>query len=198
MENKTVKVWDLPIRFFHWSIALAFTIAWITSESESYRDIHFLSGYFLMSMMSLRIIYGFIGSKYAKFNNFIKPSNIIPYIKNIKTTHYLGHNPIGALGVLFLIFGILATTIVGHYLSYEEKEILEELHEFLASATLTVVFIHILGVIISSKIHKENLPKSMITGNKQTTEKEAESVKSRPILAIIGLAISIAFAFYMK
>lgn len=197
METKIVKVWDLPVRFFHWSIVLAFATAWITSESEVYRNIHFFSGYFLISMMTLRIIYGFVGSKYAKFNNFVRPTEIVSYIKNIKTKHYLGHNPIGALGVLFLIFGTLTTAIVGHFLSYDETEFLEEAHEVLASATLTVVVIHVLGVIASSKIHKENLPKSMVTGNKETTDLQAESVKNRVLLAIFALGASIAFALYV-
>lgn len=198
MEKKIVRVWDLPVRFFHWTIAIAFAVAWLTSESEAYRNIHFLSGYYLISMVTLRIIYGFFGSKYAKFSDFVQPTKIFSYIKNIKTSHYLGHNPIGALGVLFLMFGTLATAIVGHYLSYEETELLEEAHEILATATLVVVGIHVLGVLVSSKIHKENLPKSMITGNKETEIADAISVSNRPILAIIAIIISVAFSFYMK
>ncbi len=197
LEKKIVKVWDLPIRLFHWTIAVAFAVAWLTSESEEFRNIHFFSGYFLIAMVSLRIIYGFVGSKYARFSDFVQPLKIWDYIKNIKTQHYLGHNPIGALGVIFLMFGTLATAIVGHYLSYEETELLEEAHEILATASLTVVVIHILGVLVSSHLHKENLPKSMITGNKKTTDQTAVSVGNRAILAIFAVASSVAFALYM-
>ncbi len=197
LEKKNIRVWDLPVRLFHWTIAVAFAFAWLTSESEEFRNIHFFSGYYLIAMVSLRIIYGFVGSKYARFSDFVQPWKIWGYIKNIKTQHYLGHNPIGALGVLFLIFGTLATSIVGHYLSFGETELLEEAHEILATATLVVVGIHVLGVILSSKIHKENLPKSMVTGNKETTEQNAVSVGNRSILAILAFVASVAFALYM-
>lgn len=80
----------------------------------------------------------------------------------------------------------------------ETYDKIEEAHEILATATLAVVGIHVLGVFISSKIHKENLPKSMITGNKETEILDAVSVSNKPILAILAIMVSIIFAFYMK
>jgi len=199
-----IKVWDIFIRIFHWSLVLLFTLAYLTGEEETSWHAYF--GYAIGILLILRFIWGFIGTQYARFGNFIySPSTVIAYLKSLlsgKPKHYLGHNPAGATMVFALLFMLSMTTFSGlkAYAAEgygplainidvtliavaladddddnddkgwrkegKEDEFWEEIHEFTANFTLLLVFMHILGVIVSSKLHKENLVKAMITGKK--------------------------------
>lgn len=167
-----VRVWDLPTRVFHWSLAASFAGAWLTAESERWRDIHVALGYTLAGLIAFRMVWGVVGSRYARFSGFVfPPSRVVGYLKSLLTgtpEHHLGHNPAGALA----IFGLLLLGVVvaaSGYANYQELggEWLEELHEGAANAMLGLVFIHLAGVVVSSFLHRENLVRSMITGWKQ-------------------------------
>lgn len=167
-----VRVWDLPTRVFHWSLAASFAGAWLTAESERWRDIHVALGYTLAGLITFRLVWGVVGSRYARFAGFVfPPSRVVGYLKSLLSgspEHHLGHNPAGALA----IFGLLTLGIVvaaSGYASYQELggEWLEDLHEGAANAMLGLVFIHLAGVVVSSVLHRENLVRSMITGWKR-------------------------------
>ncbi len=191
-----IKVWDPVVRFFHWSLVSAFLIAYITEEDLLL--VHTWAGYLIAGLLVIRIIWGFIGTHYARFSDFVhSPSTIIQFLKNtlaLRAKRYLGHNPAGGAMVMLLIFSLLATTISGILLLGAEEQAgpvahwftqaggfwgkaLEELHEFFANFTLLLVFIHIAGVIVESLIHKENLVSAMLNGFKSAdTQAHEESL----------------------
>ena len=203
MKNKMEKilVWDLPVRFFHWSLALSFAVAYLSSESERWQLVHITSGYVLVALIVFRLIWGFTGSRYARFSEFVRgPGAIKDYLLGLlrlRPPHYTGHNPAGAVAVLALLSLGLVTAASG-WANFNEigGKLLEELHEGAASIMLTVVGIHVAAVLLTSLLHRENLVASMIHGFKQG---RANLGISRPywgvalaVLALIGGTIFIA------
>jgi cytochrome b len=112
---KTVKVWDIFIRVFHWSLVASIIIQIITAES--FKKVHVNVGYFIIILFLTRLVWGFIGSKHARFADFIYPPHeIFGYLKGIlkgNPKHYVGHNPAGGAMVFTMLFFLLLTTMAG-------------------------------------------------------------------------------------
>lgn len=192
-----ILVWDVPTRVFHWLLALSFTGAFVTAESERYRDIHVVLGYTLLGLIAFRLLWGFLGTRYARFSSFLfRPGEIVAYTLSLlkgKATHYVGHNPVGSVAIWLLLTLGIASGVTG-VLLFEDigGDVLEELHELLANTMLLVVFVHIAGVVVSSVLHRENLVRSMITGFKAAQPGEGIHRSYRWLGAII-LAAVVAF-----
>lgn len=167
-----IRVWDLPTRIFHWTLALSFAGAWLTSESERLQSLHLMLGYTFAGLIGFRLVWGLVGSRYARFASFLfGPAQVKSYLKSLlrnKPEHHLGHNPAGALAI-FLMLGLALAVIASGLAAYQDigGESLEELHEGFAVAMLVVVLIHIAGVAVSSVLHRENLVRAMLTGWKR-------------------------------
>ncbi len=114
MKNE-VKVWDPLIRIFHWGLVLFFTIAYLTGEDES--DLHIYAGYTVLGLISFRLLWGFTGTKYARFSDFVKsPSTIIDYARNLfkgSAKHYLGHNPLGGAMIVTMLISLFMLSYTG-------------------------------------------------------------------------------------
>jgi cytochrome b len=171
-ETTAVRVWDLPTRIFHWSLVASFATAFITSESERLRDIHVIAGYVLAGLIAFRLLWGFVGGAYSRFADFLPtPGKVIDYLKSLlagRPQHYVGHNPAGAVAIfLLLAFGV--TAAASGWATYNEigGHFTEDLHETAANGMMTIVGIHVAGVIVSSWLHRENLVRAMITGWKK-------------------------------
>jgi len=183
--NKEIKVWDLLIRLFHWSLVMAFIIAY--ASEDDFMLIHSYAGYTIMGLLLIRVVWGVIGTKYARFSDFVRPPReALNYIKDtahFKAKRYLGHNPAGGLMIIALLLSLLLTTLTGlgaygvegsgplaswfSGIGHFGKEAFEEVHEFFANFTLFLIIIHIAGVILGSISHGENLVRAMFTGTKQ-------------------------------
>ena len=192
-----ILVWDLPTRVFHWLLALSFLGAFVTAESERYRDIHVVLGYTLLCLLAFRLLWGFIGTRYAQFRSFLfKPGEMVAYSASLlkrKPAHYLGHNPLGSLAIWLLLALGISTGVTGVMLFQDiGGDAVEELHEALANGMLAVVLIHIAGVVVSSVLHRENLVRSMITGFKSGKPQEGIH-RSYRWLGVIMLAAVVAF-----
>ena len=111
----SVKVWDPLVRIFHWSLVAAFAIAWLTGDEES--RLHELAGYAVIGLVLVRIVWGFVGTRYARFSDFVyRPATVVGYAREMlsgKPKHYLGHNPLGGMMVLALLVSLLAAGITG-------------------------------------------------------------------------------------
>ncbi len=193
MSNSKILVWDIPTRLFHWLLAISFAVAYVTAEEEGLQSIHITAGYTLAGLLVFRLLWGFIGSRYARFSEFLySPAQIVSYIKNLHTAprHYLGHNPLGSVAV-FLLLGLGALTAATGYFLYESgAEWLEETHELAANGMLALVCLHIAGVFFSSRIHGENLARAMVTGMKSGTATDSISSKHLLIGGVILLAVA--------
>ena len=169
--TERVLVWDVPTRVFHWLLAGSFAGAFLTADSERLRDLHVLLGYTMLGLIGFRLVWGLIGTRYARFRSFLfSPREMVDYLRSLLTRspgRYLGHNPAGSL-VIFLLLAlgiVIGASGLGVYNDWGGGW-LEELHEGAAFAMLGLVCIHIAGVLVSSLLHRENLVRAMITGRK--------------------------------
>ncbi len=171
MTRSRILVWDAPTRVFHWVLALSFVGAFVTADSERLRDVHVVLGYTVFVLIAFRLIWGIVGTRYARFTSFaFGPRAVVAYLKSLLTLrpqHFLGHNPAGSIAIYALLALGLLSGLTG-YAHYNALggEWLEDLHEGLANAMLAVVFLHIAGVVVSSLLHRENLARAMVTGYK--------------------------------
>lgn len=115
-DTSSIKVWDISIRLFHWALVAFFVIAYITGEIET-ETLHAWAGYVIIALLAYRIVWGLIGSRHARFSDFIySPAEIIAHLKSLPARHpkrYLGHNPAGGLMVILLLLGLMATSWTG-------------------------------------------------------------------------------------
>jgi cytochrome b len=171
-NRATVLVWDLPLRVFHWLLAGSFVGAFLTAESERWRDVHAVLGYTILAMVVFRLLWGVFGTRYARFGALPwNPRRALAYLKSLfagRPEHYVGHNPAGSLAIYALLALAAATALTGlATLAEVGGEWLAELHEGFANVMLTVVIVHIAGVVVGSLAHRENLAAAMLTGRKQ-------------------------------
>ncbi|MFK5986734.1 MAG: cytochrome b/b6 domain-containing protein [Pseudomonadota bacterium] len=185
-----IKIWDPWVRLFHWSLVLAFLVAYFTEDN--FLKLHSYAGYSIILLLLMRIVWGIIGTKHARFADFIySPAHIIQFIKEtlaFKAKRYIGHNPAGGAMILILIISLILCILTGLAVYGAEEQagpmaewfvqnsgfwgnIFEELHEFCANFIVFLILIHILGVIFESFVHQENLIKSMLTGKKHMEKK---------------------------
>jgi cytochrome b len=171
MSQRKILVWDLPTRVFHWLLVVSFAGAFLTADSERSRNLHVLFGATLLILIAFRLVWGVIGTRYARFSSFAYgPRAVLRYLRSVATLdgmRYLGHTPAGSWAIwLMLGLGILVG-ISGYAAHTDGPEWLEEAHEGLAWAMLGVVAVHVAGVALSSVLHRENLTAAMISGRKR-------------------------------
>lgn len=192
-KKSKILVWDAPVRVFHWLMVLSFAGAYLTSDGERWRLVHVTLGYTMGGLIAFRILWGLVGTRYARFSSFVRaPSSVIRYLKSMLNgtpEHHIGHNPAGAVAIVMLILlgAVLVTTGWSIY-NDVGGEWLEELHEVAGNLMLLVVGVHIAGVMVASWLHHENLARSMVTGMKEGTASEGIRRPWRPLAAVIVVA----------
>ena len=182
-----VRVWDPFVRAFHWSLVLTFCVAYLSGDNI--RSLHVYAGYVIGGLIALRIVWGIIGPRHARFTDFVhRPKVVADYVKSVaygSARRYLGHNPAGGAMIVTLLV-MLAVTIVFGALTYATVKnpggpflvllqgsprwlgkLFKEVHEVFANGTLALVLVHITGVVVESLLHEENLVRAMITGMKR-------------------------------
>jgi len=201
MEKQEVVVWDLGVRVFHWSLVALFTFSYLSGDELE--TLHAYSGYAIIGLLVFRLIWGFVGSKHARFADFVRgPREAIDYLKSMRAgrpRRYLGHNPAGGAMIVLLLVGLSLLTFTGlmayaeeghgplagadvslisnAYADHDEDEggkkgekkdeFWEEVHEFTGNFLLVLIFLHVAGVGVSSRLHREPLVKAMISGKKE-------------------------------
>lgn len=185
-EVEEVTVWCLPLRLFHWALALGGLAAFISGEVHA-AELHAWIGYVLVGLLCVRLYMGFRGNEHARFQSFLfPPGETLAYARSMlrgRPRHYLGHNPAGAL-MVFALLGLLAMlfatglltlgaidfdgplVFIANRVSDETGYAMHHLHGLLAHAALAAVGLHLAGVIVGSIQHRENLVRAMITGKK--------------------------------
>lgn len=175
---KTVKVWDPFVRVFHWSLVALFIAAYATGEK--WESAHIAIGYAIAGLLALRIIWGLVGSRHARFTDFVRgPRAVAAYLRDVvqlKAPRYLGHNPAGGAMIVALSLSLGFTCLTGYMMTMKAfwgAKWIEEVHEVFAHGTVGLIALHVLGVLASSLLHGENLVRSMFTGHKRALDRDA-------------------------
>ena len=178
-----VYVWDPFVRLFHWTLVVAFTVAYLTEDPLI---VHVWAGYVVGMLLVVRVVWGFLGSPHARFSDFLfTPAVTLRYVRNLvlfrSDERHLGHSPGGGYMVILLLAFLAATVVTGLIVyggeqqagplagmfTEETGEAVEEWHELFANITLALIFIHIAAVILASFAYRENLVRAMVTGYKR-------------------------------
>ncbi len=187
---KKIRVWDLPTRLFHWVLVLLVVTSVVTQQiGGNAMEWHFFSGYSILTLLLFRLVWGLIGSRYARFKDFLySPAAIIAYLKAGSATtgrSSLGHNPVGSLSVLALLGILLAQAMTGlfanddiasegplvRYISKDRSDWLTWLHADIFSLFIYgLVGLHVAAIAYYYFGRKENLVKPMLTGNKEIAQ----------------------------
>lgn len=194
-DSKTkILVWDAPVRVFHWLLVLSFAGAYLTAQSERWRLVHVSLGYTLGGLVAFRILWGLMGTRYARFGSFVRgPSAVMRYVRSLlsgRPEHHAGHNPAGAVAIMLLLLLSIATVASGWAIDNNlGGHLLEELHEGASNFMLAVVDVHVAGVALASWLHRENLVLSMVNGKKEGAPHEGIGWAWRPLALLLVAAV---------
>ena len=190
-----VLVWDAPVRVFHWLIVATFAGAYLTAESEHWRLLHVTLGYTMAGLVVFRILWGLVGTRYARFSDFLRgPATVAQYVRATlrgQPQHFTGHNPAGAVSIVALLVLALVISASG-WAIFNDKggDWLSQLHAGATSVMLIVVAVHVAGVLLASWMHHENLVGSMVTGRKPGNPQDSVRSAWRSVAVLMLLAVS--------
>lgn len=216
---KSIKVWDLPTRVFHWSLVALVLIAYFSGEGRPYGLpywIHIVSGYAVGLLVAFRLVWGLFGGEHARFGAFVRGwAAVKDHARSIVRLSPLrtpGHNPIGGwmivlmLVMLFLIVvtGLLAQDKTGGtgpltgLIPRQFMYMIGDFHSFLGGAILVVAGVHVAGVIVESVLNRENLVRAMVTGEKPAETPDARNARAAPLWrAAVLVVLLVAAGGYM-
>jgi cytochrome b len=207
--RRRVRVWDLPVRLFHWALVLLVVSQIVTvSIGGNAMDYHVLGGYAILTLVVFRIIWGFLGTPTARFANFLRgPRTALRYAKSLASAapeRASGHNPLGGWSVMAMLVSMLIQAISGlfadddimttgplwKYVSDDTAGVFNAIHETNAAVLLTLICIHLAAILFYLLRKKENLVKPMFTGNKSLPDNTAQSL--RPLQGTLRALIILA------
>ena len=208
-ENR-VRVWDLPTRLFHWCLVASVSFALYTGllGPKSWIGLHMYAGYLVGGLLIFRGIWAFFGSEYSRLASFAyAPRQVIIHLRGLlklRTAHYLGHNPSGAM-MIFALFGLLSLLVatgflvqggvekqgpLAAFLSYAAGLNARHIHKAFALLLLGLIGLHLAGVFVGSRLMKEPLVRPMVTGWKPgfpvSSPRPARPLQAALLLASIG------------
>jgi cytochrome b len=191
---RPVLVWDWPVRVFHWLMVLSFAGAYLTAENERWRLLHLTLGYTMAGLVVFRLVWGWVGTHHARFANFVRgPSAVVRHVRELLSRQHaapVGHNPAGAWAILGMLALTLAVAATGWATINElGGEWLADGHEVVANLMLTLVVVHIGGVVVSSWLQRENLVRAMITGYKAGRLVDGVQGSWRSVAVMLLLAV---------
>lgn len=189
-----VRVWDLPTRLFHWTLAVAVVVSYVTSGEEGTPFVvHTISGYVVALLLVFRLIWGFVGSAHSRFSDFVYSGRSVKdYARRLlqfDPPRFVGHNPLGGWMVILMLV-VLAGTVVSGLLSGDDDggagillplvaapggEGLKEVHEVFGNAIVVLAGIHVLAVFADWLLTGDNLVMAMITGRKRLDDADADN-----------------------
>lgn len=216
--SEKVLIWDLPTRICHWLLAVSIVYSWYCVEIAEDMEQHFWSGYTILTLILFRIIWGFVGSRHARFESFFFPiKEIVSYAKKLTkrntSKRYLGHNPIGSLSALAMIIAILIQAGTGLFNSDDyyfgplsgliDNKLaigLSSIHQLNFDLLKLLIATHIIAILYYKFYKKENLSKAMITGKKNALATDQMNNRvaisgSKLILALLVLVFCSAAVY---
>lgn len=215
--SRALKIWDVPVRLFHWSLVVLLGIAWWSAEQRQL-DWHRYAGYSILALVLFRLLWGFFGSTTARFSHFISgPGRVIDYLRNDLFAHrshqYYGHNPLGGWSIIAMLGAMLVQTTLGlfsvdvdgiesgplsYLVSFDTGRLAAETHHWIFNVLLALVVIHIVAILFYRFYKKENLVSAMILGSKNWNGEAKIALHFPPALrAIVLFALSALAVFVM-
>lgn len=211
MTAQRVRIWDLPTRLFHWSLAVLVVFSIVTAHiGGAWIDWHFRSGYAVLALIAFRIAWGFVGGRHARFANFLRgPSGIAAALRGEPAPH-AGHNPLGGLSVIAMLALIGAQAVGGLFanddiasegplarlVSKATSDTITTLHRINEKLILALVVLHVAAIFFYLWRKRTNLVRPMITGDKSdvdpaqaTPDDAALRVRAALLLALSAAAV---------
>lgn len=218
MSLKTIKVWDKPTRFFHWSLVLGIFTCWLSIENR-WLLVHQISGLTILGLLIYRVIWGFVGARTARFSDFITwPWLALKYLKNSLQKHndyHTGHNPAGGWMVIALlsiialqvITGLLGNDDIGFsgpladLVTKEVSDSATQIHVFIFDLLLAFIWLHLVAVFFYVLVKNQNLIKAMLTGKKPFAQAGKTThlffVSKLRVILVLAIAITIPTTLYL-
>jgi len=195
-------IYDLPTRIFHWVFAglfvFAFFVAKTVDDEKPAFSYHMLAGVMLGGLVVLRLIWGLIGSKYARFSSFaLQPKDLINYIKGTfsgEKKRWAGHNPASSWAAIIMFTSALMLAVTGALMTSGYKEAFEDIHELFANAFLVTVLLHVAGILLHTFRHQDGIIFTMIDGKKDEVEGNSEITGHKSLAALILVVLILSFA----
>ncbi|MFT6286125.1 MAG: cytochrome b [Alcanivorax sp.] len=209
-----IMIWDIPTRLFHWALVAAIGYSWYAIEIKEDLEQHILSGYCILSLVLFRVIWGFVGNRYARFRSFIYPvSETLSYAKSLPTKvskKYSGHNPMGGLSVLAMLLFIVIQISTGLFstddyysgplnalVSDAVAATLTDLHHLNFDIVTGLLVLHIGAIIFYRLYKKEKLVAAMFSGKKYAAADQKSVSNSRLMLAAIIFTVCTASVYIL-
>jgi cytochrome b len=202
-----LRVWDLPVRLFHWALVILIFASWLTQELGR-MDLHKLCGYTIMALLLFRLAWGFAGSETARFSKFLRsPLAAFHHLGRLHRREpdtEIGHNAAGGWMVLVML-GLLAVQVgsglfsnddvliegpLAHFVSKETSDWLSHVHSINFNLIEAVIVLHVLAIATYALLKGQNLVRPMITGKKRMPGATRAPRMASPLLAIVILAIA--------
>jgi len=205
-QQSKQSVYDLPTRIFHWLFVIffliAFTIAKTIDDEAPAFSYHMIAGLILGFLVFLRTLWGFVGTKHARFSGFaLNPRHLLSYLKGIATgskKRWAGHNPASSWAAITMMALTVGLGITGYLMtSGPNKEFFEDVHELLANGFIIVVLFHVAGIALHTVRHREMIGLSMINGKKSDVASQEAISSTKPVWGLLLLGLVIAFSFYL-
>lgn len=208
-SSRQILVWDLPTRVFHWSLATCLTGAWITHEMEASGFwLHTIFGYSALTLVLWRVAWGFMGTHYARFGNFVRsPAATLAYLRTATSRTLpaqVGHSPSGGWAIIAMLALIAVQAGSGlfnggeflmegpwyHTIPGWAKDFFHELHELGFNALLGLVGLHLAAILFYAVKKKQNLVPAMVTGYSPSNGNAPGIGSQRLLLAVFLLALA--------
>ncbi|HEX8900357.1 cytochrome b/b6 domain-containing protein [Vitreimonas sp.] len=211
MQERLVRVWDLPTRVFHWALVALLAVSWFSGGEEGgAATLHRYAGEAIAGLIVFRILWGFIGNERARFADFAAgPGAIIQHLGDLfrdQPKRHLGHNPLGGVAIFALLAIVSALVITGLFSGGDEMAgpfvgmgglNMAELHEALFRVLQALVVLHLIGVALESWLSRDRLVPAMISGAKRRRPDEpgADARAAHPVALIVALALAATTTF---
>lgn len=218
MEMKSIRVWDLPTRLFHWGLAITVIGSFVSVKiGGNAMDWHARFGYCALALLGFRWCWGFLGSRYAQFSQFIKgPKAVFAEMRGVLPT-MPGHNPLGAISVMVLLLvftvqaslGLMTTDEIAFdgplvkHVSGDMVALASRLHQQLEWVLIGLVVLHVGAIVFHARVRHHNLVPAMIHGDQQVSlsssavaarDNWALRIKAALIAAFIAIAVAFVAA----
>jgi cytochrome b len=214
--TRLVRVWDVPVRLFHWLLVVLVVLSFVTGKlGGNWLQWHFRSGYCILALVLFRVAWGFVGSETARFRNFLGgPARAVVYARSLlrgARMFHAGHNPMGGLMVALMLALLLVQTASGLFadddagttgplaekVAESTSKLLTRIHKINVNVILVCVALHVCAALLYLFLKKDNLIRPMFTGTKLAPDDHPDPVFAGPLSAAIVLALSAAFVAWL-